>query len=71
MPTDPTDSRPDPESLGDLSDLPWHHAQLVMLYGREVAEDIIHPKMERKQVAIDPNLKNESAYHLLQLKVKA
>ena len=44
----------------DLSDLPWHHAQLAMLYGRQAADEIVHPKIERKQVTIDPNLKSES-----------
>ncbi|XP_067935612.1 uncharacterized protein [Watersipora subatra] len=34
----------------DIADLPWHHAQLVSLYGWQAAEDIIHPKMEKKQL---------------------
>lgn len=27
-----------------------------MLYGRAVADDIVHPKMERKQITVDPKL---------------
>lgn len=53
-----TDFRDQPDGEEDLEGLPWHHAQLVMLYGRKVADDIVHPKMERT-VTIDPKLRTE------------
>lgn len=40
----------------DLDDLPWHHAQLAMMYGRQVADDIVHPQMEPKKVDLNPNM---------------
>ena len=49
--------RDGPEGADDnLDDLPWHHAQLAMMYGRQVADDIVHPQMEPKKVEINPNL---------------
>lgn len=35
--------------MSDVEELPWHHEQLVELFGREFAEEVIHPKMEQKQ----------------------
>lgn len=42
--------------LEGIEELPWHHAQLALLYGRQVADDIVHPKMERKQVKVNLKL---------------
>lgn len=49
-----------PEGGEDIEGLPWHHAQLVLLYGRHVADDIIHPKMETQQkTKMNPKLFNQ------------
>lgn len=42
----PLPERPEPDGSEDVEGLPWHHTQLVLLYGRHVADDIMHPKME-------------------------
>lgn len=49
--------RPRPDGGEDIEGLPWHHAQLVMLYGRHVADDIMYPKMEKQiKSKTNPNL---------------
>lgn len=45
-----------PDGEEDLEGLEWHHAQLVMMYGRKVADDIVHPKMEPRKIDLNPDL---------------
>lgn len=47
--------RSPPDGGEDVEGLPWHHAQLVLLYGRHVADDIMHPKMETQNKSKMPS----------------
>ncbi|CAH1784289.1 unnamed protein product [Owenia fusiformis] len=45
----------------ELEALPWHHAQLVRLYGEDEAEGFVNPKVEvnKKEVPVDPSLRKQ------------
>ena len=43
----------------DLGSVPWHHAQLYKMYGRN-ADYYIHPKMaQEKKKVVNPTLKSQ------------
>ncbi|GFR95490.1 hypothetical protein ElyMa_006274500 [Elysia marginata] len=62
----PRDLAPDGvETPADLSEVPWHHAQLYKMYGRN-ADYYIHPKMQvEKKKVVHPTLKRQKGTFFL------
>ena len=62
----PKDRAPDGVvTPADLSQVPWHHAQLYKMYGRN-ADYYIHPKVQaEKKKVVHPTLKRQKGTFLL------